>query len=370
MNKRRILLIGCGKAGNKLVNDMVKKDRRLTGLFVNTAYDDMADLEMFKEDNAFLFSSADGSGRNRLKAQEYVKEQINSLVDVIAAYPLHDVIYIFTSADGGTGSGMTPMFCKLLKMTFDRMKLNKKINLVAVMPSIKNDDKVGFENALSFWNELTEDKKGNDTSIKDTCINNLFVIDNSKGDSYKDINERAVNSLVNSFNMNGHHDEGDIDDSDAKIFNTESGYGIVLELDKHIKDAKIAVDNSIRSSVFAMPDSYDCNYIGISLCEDDYLISDVRECFDTVYKAQYQTYNNKSNTVVLSGCYDPNELIENIKNKLDEINERYNNRDRVEKKVKIDIKNTTHKKIKKEEKAEFTEKDIEDISSALEDLFG
>lgn len=371
MNKRKILLIGCGKAGNKLINEMVKKDSRLTGLFVNTAYNDMANLETFKEDNAFLFPAANGSGRNRAVAQDYVKDQIKSLVDLITSYPLHDTIYIFTSADGGTGSGITPMLCQLLRKTFDMKKLDRKINLVAIMPSIKNDDRVGFENSLAFWNELVQEKKGKGSSIKDTCLDSILLIDNSKGSSYREINEKAVQGLINALNMNGQHDEGDIDDRDAKIFLTEKGFSLILNLNNQISDAKIAIDDAIKSSVFAIPDSYDCNYAGISLNEDDYLINDVRNCFDNVYKATFKTYNNrKTNTVVLSGCGAPSELIENIKNNLDEMNEKSRRREDKEQGLEIDLGTPTHtRKKEKEDIPTFTEEDLDNISSALENLF-
>lgn len=370
MNKRRILLIGCGKAGNKLVNEMLKKDSRLTGLFVNTAYNDMAGLEKFKEDSAFLFPSADGSGRNREKALGYVKDNLLSLVDLIVSYPLHDVIYIFTSADGGTGSGMTPMLARLLRMTFDKKKLDKKINLVGIMPSIKEDDKVGVENALSFWNELVVEEKGK-PSIIDSCLDNIYFIDNSKGNTYKEINEKAVNNLVNSFNMNGQHDEGDIDDTDARTFNTEKGFGLILDLDNKYRDAKSAINSAIKESVFAIPDNYDCNYMGISLNEDDFLISDVRNSFDKVYKGTYKTYNKrKTNTVVLTGCNAPSEIIENLKNKLDEIKLSEESREVKKVDLGVDLGQVTNsKKENKNESVNFTEDELNNIANELESLF-
>lgn len=364
MNKRKMLLIGCGKTGNKLVNEMLKKDGRYTGLFVNTAYNDMVNLEKFSEDNAFLFSGANGSGRNRNVAKEYVKNQIQSLVDTICAYPMHDVITIFTSADGGTGSGMTPMLIQLLKMTYDTKKLDRKINLVAVMPDYDNDDKVAFENSIEFWNEIMK--------IKDKCIDDIKFVDNSKGKTFAEINSRVVELLNNAYSMNGEHDEGDIDDKDAKVFNTEKGFGLVLTLSDDYKDPTKAIDEAIKNSIFALPNSYDCNYLGISIKEDSYSLKDVRNCFDTVYKTTYRTKNKKHSTIVFGGCNVPSEVIEMIKTKLDDINEksvkRESNNSMI---IDVESENVTHKKeSSKGNKATFTEDEIEDISAKLMDLFG
>lgn len=361
MNKRRMLLIGNGKTGNKLVNEMIKKDSRYTGLFVNTAYNDMAKLEKFSDDNAFLFPSANGSGKNRNIAKEYVKGQIKSLVDTIASYPLHDTIVIFTSADGGTGSGVTPMLIQLLHKTFMMKDLNRSINLVAVIPDCNNEDKVSFENTIEFWNEIV--------AIKDECLNDIKLVDNSKGQTYAEINERVTDELNRAYSMNGEHDEGDIDDADAKKFNIEKGFGLVLPLDNKFRYAKEAIDSALDNSIFAIPNSYECNYLGISLVEGDFKINDVRNCFDTVYKTTYRTYNNKHNTIVLAGCDAPSEIIENIKESLDEINNKNLKRENKSKDLTIDLKDTTNKKNKSKEKATFTEDELDDIASALEDLF-
>ncbi|WP_205427971.1 tubulin-like doman-containing protein [Clostridium botulinum] len=376
INKRQILLIGCGKAGNRLVNELMLQDPRLTGLFVNTSYDDMANLKKCNEDNTFLFTSADGSGRNRNVAQQYVKDQIRSLIDTITGYPLHNNIYIVTSADGGTGSGITPMICQLLRTAFKTKKLDRKINLIAVMPSVKIDDKLAFENALGFWNDIVmkrKDKAGNEFSIKDECLDNIKLINNTKCNNYEEINKKAVRDIINSFNMNGTHDEGDIDDRDSKTFNTEKGFSLILTLPNGYKDAKEAVDFAIKDSVFALPDNYNCNYIGLSLNEEDYMLDEVRVCFDVVYKTTYKTYNTlKHNTIVLSGCSAPNEVIASIKQKLDELNTKQSNQNVEDKDLTVSLKTTINKsntKKTEEDKPTFTESDLDDIASAVMDMF-
>ena len=362
MNKRKILLIGCGKAGNKLVNEMMMKDGRYAGLFVNSSYNDMSGLEKFSEKNAFLFSNTNGSGRDRDLAQEYVKEDLQPLVDTIVSYPMQDVVTIFTSADGGTGSGITPTLIQLLKLTYTRKGLDRKINLVAIIPNFDKDDKVGFRNTLHFWNEIMD--------IKDNCIDDIKFIDNSKGESFADINYRAVEALNNAYTMNGTSDNGDIDDRDARLFSTDKGFGLVLTLSDDYKSAQKAIDQAIKESVFAIPESFDCNYLGISVKEDSYDLDDIKNCFETVYESTFQTNNPKHNTIVLGGCEEaPKGVIEIIKMRLDEIESKSSERKANKTKFTVDIEKRVDKKPRKSRKATFTEDELNDIALMAQELF-
>lgn len=378
MNKRKILILGCGKAGNKITNELLEGDKsgQLIGLFVNTSFKDMADLSKRTEENTFLFSSADGSGRDRTIAQQYVKDQLKSLVSAITNYPLHDNIYLITSTDGGSGSGITPMICQLLRSGFDKLKLNRKINLIAVMPNQKVDDRLAFENAIGFWNDIVmerTDKQGNKFTIKDKCLDSIKIIDNTKGKSYADINSRLVKTMINSFNMNGVSDEGDIDDKDALKFNTEKGFSLILDIPSGYDSASEAIDKAIKDCIYGLPDSYNCEYLGISLNEEDYLIDDVRGCFPTVNKTTYKTYNKLGhNTVVLGGCLEPNELITNIAQRLEEIKNGILSNKNDNKDLTIKFEDSINKSINKTKspsQATFTASELDDLANELDDLF-
>ena len=366
MNRRKILLIGCGRTGNKLINEMMKKDARYTGIFVNSSYNDMSNLEKFNEEtNAFLFTGVNGSGKDPVKAEKYMKDDIQSLVYTITKYPLHDVITIFTSADGGTGSGTVPKLCQTLKLVFNQKGMtNKKINVVAVFPTIKRNDRISFKNAIRFWNKIV--------SIKDDIIDNILIVDNTKGDTYKEINEKVVTSIHNAYSMNGVHDEGEIDDEDARRFNTSKGFGLILNLDSDYKDASLAIDKAMENSIFALPNTLSCDYIGVSLKESDYLIDDVLSHLPDARRTIYKTYNNKHNTIVLGGCSAPQELIWNIKNSLEEM-DRKEMQPNADDNLMIDIDDMNDikpKTISKEkERQVYTEDDIDNIVSALQDLW-
>ena len=125
----------------------------------------------------------------------------------------------------------------------------------------------------------------------------------------------------------GIHADGNIDKKDSFRINTADGSGLILKLYDGLKDAKTAIDLAIKNSVFAQPDIYDCDYLGINLKVDGYDPNEISKCFE-VYKSTYITYNNSFNTVVLGGCETPTESIKLIKIALDDKSKRKLSRDK------------------------------------------
>lgn len=374
MDKNKILLIGCGKTGNVLINEMMKLDVRYTGLFVNSEYSDMASLEKFSPKSAFVFNNANGSGKNRDMAKSYLKDQIQSLVDRVASYPLHDVITIFTSADGGTGSGITPSLISIMNTTFKKKNLDKKINLVAVMPNCDESDKLSLDNAIAFWNEIMK--------IRETCIDDIKFIDNTRGDSYKEINKAATIALNNAYSMNGKDEDlGEIDNNDSKVFNCSKGFGFVLTLPENAPSTKRAIEIAINNSVFAIPNSYSTDYLGVSLKRNGdgtkkYKYSEIKEFFQEVYITNFKTSNPKHSTIVLGGCSAPKDMIDMIQDINEDLKNKIKERESKseEESLIIETDNVVNNKTQKaESNALYTDDDLADIANdvlnALGDLF-
>lgn len=364
MNKTKIMGIGIGQAGDILLNEFVNRDKRITPLFINSAYDDMSGLSNFNyEKNAYVFPGENGTGRQRDKAKEFVKDHLKSLLDIFSRYPLQQVVYVFFSTDGGTGSGSAPRILQTLRKACP----NKKINVVAVLPNADKSDEISLNNSKKCCEELAP---------LENILNDIKFIDNTKGKTYKEINQKAIDDIIMSLNLNGRNDEiGNIDDSDSMIFNTEKGYGFILSLDEATQTNKVstveAIDKAIKRSVFALPDSYECVNAGISIKEGQYDIDELESNFK-ISKHCYKTYNPKYNGIVLGGCSAPNEALEYIKLRLEEVKENNAKIDLKKKKMKVDSnKNTnTNKKSNKEEvKMTYTEEELDNLVDDLENLF-
>lgn len=357
MNKSNILGIGIGQAGNILLNEFLERDKRYLGLYLNSAYEDMSDLSNFDYNkNAFIFSGESGSGRDRDKAKGFVKSHLKSLADIFMRYPLVQVITVFFSLDGGTGSGTAPMILQTLRTVCK----NKKINVIGVLPDLNNSDDVSLTNTINCWNELMEISH---------LLDDIKFVDNSKGLSYEEINKKAIDDLDMAYSIKGKHTIGNIDETDSLKVNTEKGYGLVLRLNDGEKTIDDAIDNAIKNTVFALPDSYECNYLGISVREGQYDINKLKDEFE-VYKTTYKTYNSKFNAIVMGGCDIPSESIELIKMRLEEIRERNSRRTPKRKMiVDIDSKPTLKKKEIQEEKITYTEDELDKLVDDLENLF-
>lgn len=362
MDITRIMGIGIGRAGNVLLNEFLKKDRRLTGLFVNSAYGDVEDLEKFDaKKNSYIFAGGSGSGRDREYAKEFLADHFQALADRVSRYPNQDVIYVFFSLDGGTGSGISPKFLQVLSRTCP----DKKINVVGVLPDFNKSDKLSLENTINCWKELGDIINPEDESP--SIIDGVLFIDNSKRQTYSEVNEKAIGDLYASFNMNGKCEDGSIDDNDAKRTLTDKGYSLILTLEDEFEDVKDAINHAIKTTVFAKPNQYLCNYLAVSML--DYDVNEVAAQFE-YQETAYRANNNKQNIIAMGGCEEPSEVIETIKIAYDDFMDRISKRSKSKRAV-IDLNSPSNDKGKTKKKPDvktstrFTADDLDDLFSDL-----
>lgn len=288
LTKSDYLLIGIGEAGGRLVGEMLKKDKRYIGLFINTSYKDILQIENAK--NVYVIPNADGTGRQRGVAQGLLKEYGNSIIDQIDRFPLQKVITIFFSFGGGSGSGISPTLIRLL----GKVRPNKMINIVGILPSIE-ESKRAKENAISCWNEI----------VTTPNINLSFILDNNKRENKYDINKEFANYFdalmdISKLNTTG---LGVIDSADAEILTTAKGSGAIYILPKDEKDTKIAIAKATSNSIFADFSHDTCSFLGVSLLpESQYKRNLISNHFSPREDKFIEGFNDKYNLVVITGC--------------------------------------------------------------------
>lgn len=308
MEKSKMLLVALGQGAGNIVDGLLSKNKSYNGLFFNSSLSDIKPLKNAHIDkNVYIYPGTDGSGRDRNKSKEMIKDNANAVGTLLRKYPQTEVMIIFTSMAGGTGSGAIKTFVQIASAAIP----SSKINVVAILPSL-TEDQLSFKNTIECWNDIN--------SVIN-LISDIKFVDNSKRNTYKEVNNEVVESLDLSYNLMGIHADGNIDKKDSFRINTADGSGLVLKLYDGLKDAKTAIDLAIKNSVFAQPDTYDCDYLGINLKINGYDPSEVSKCFE-VYKSTYITYNNNFNIVVLGGCETPTESIKLIKVALDDKSKR------------------------------------------------
>lgn len=314
MEKSKILLVALGQGAGNIVDGLLSRNKNYNGLFFNSSLSDIKPLKNANIDkNVYLYPGTDGSGRDRNKSKEMIKDNANAIGTLLRKYPQTEVMVVFTSMAGGTGSGAIKTFIQIASAAIP----TTKINVVAVLPSL-TEDQLSFKNTIECWNDIN--------SVID-LISDIKFVDNNKRNTYKEINNEVVESLDLAYNLMGIHIDGNIDKKDSLRINTAEGSGIVLKLYDGLKDEKTAIDLAIKNSVFAQPDTYDCDYLGINLKTDGYDPNEVTKCFE-VYKSTYITYNNDFNIVVLGGCDTPTESIKLVKMALDDKSKRKLSRSR------------------------------------------
>lgn len=304
MEKNKILLLGLGQCGCNLVNDMINKNKRYAGVFINSSLGDLANINNKDEANTFIFNGTDGAGRDRKLAQSFVEKDIMRLSTFLRKYSHFQVVTVMSSLDGGTGSGSLPYVIKTLRQIFR----NQAINLVGVLPRL-DEDNLKLQNTLDCLAEIERVM---------SLVNSIRFINNDTRESYKEINNEAIEELDLSYGITGKHTEDSIDLQDSYNVNTCDGYSFTLNLPDRYKSISEALQIARENSVFAIPDTFDCTYGAINVKEGIYNRLDLKKSV-SADKTVYTTYNdNKMNLIVLGGCDLPSEAIEMIKMELDD----------------------------------------------------
>lgn len=309
MDKKKIAVIGVGGAGNKMLDTLMGIDGRYVPVFCNTNIREMEDLNFFNADrNSLYLSNAEGTGRDREKAQEVIKQDQDRVIDFFASKfaPTSGIstFIILSSADGGTGSGSTPLLAKCIK----RINPDAKVNVVIAMPS-KKEKELSLRNTMGLWNEIIQLKNKK-------IIDAIQFIDNNKMENEVEFNEATMKELDDSIAIN----YNEIDAVDSEKVNTARGYKVVLRLDPSISDMKKAIDMAIRKSNFIMPeDDFDCDYLMASFDEEHYIKEECKNMFDVFELDKYDYNDEGKNMIVLGGVKIPKEYIGTIEEALKDL---------------------------------------------------
>lgn len=281
MEIKSLLQIGVGKTGNVLLDGMMSLDNRYVGLFINSAKKDMEFLENYTEENSFAIPQADGSGKNRAKAMQYVLKWKDSFRELLSQYRGYNTIVFYFSTDGGTGSGCVPGLAKFTKNLF-KQEYEKDVDIIMVAALPKTNVSInGLKNSMECWNDIMKlktdhlDEQGNVMTDeygqpKKPTVSTVYFIDNNKRETLEEINEEATAALNMAFNFNTFDINGDIDTNDSKNINVEDGYNLILPLPAGCKTEEEAIIQAKEDSVFVLPDReyFNPKSLGVILKED------------------------------------------------------------------------------------------------------
>lgn len=318
MEKNKVIFAGLGQCGCILVDEMKDLNKKYSVMYLNSAIGDLSNLKNVDLDsNTFIYSAADGTGRDRKVAQEFLIKDAYRVGEFLKRFKQYNVLVAMASLDGGTGSGSLPLFIKYVNKFLPHVT----INVVGVLPKLKEDN-LKLRNTISCLKELEE--------VID-IINDIKFINNNSRDYFYEINEEALRDIDAAYGINGNHIDGSIDTGDSYNVNNANGYGVVLRMPQRTSGDIIEdISRAINNSVFAIPENLLptkdgtvkmlCDYAAINVREELYDYDEIKE-YILADKTIYTTYNKKKspyNYIVLGGADMPNEIIELISLELED----------------------------------------------------
>ena len=298
-----LLSIGLGGCGNKLLNAFMQLDSTKDGIFINSNINEMKNLSECNNDNR-LAIRGNGSGRNRRKAKESLKNDIDKIADyLMEKIQLYTQFQLLCSGDGGFGSSSVGIIAKIIRIS----KPDALIKIVSTFPK-SNSRKLSIENQLDFYNEILQLKK-------DGVINSIVLIDNDKMNNEEEFNRRCMSILLKSYDMTFNQ----IDESDLAITNFANGYTIPIEISDKGETLERAIETAVNNSPFLIPNNLKCSHMLGILQKEVY---DKDELLEIIKVKEFdKTEYGYSNFVLLGGCKIPSNYFRKLEDELEILDE-------------------------------------------------
>ena len=316
MAKNKVIAIGLGAAGNKVLYDaidagVIEED---DCILINSTSKDFP--EKFSGKKIIISPNNAGCGKERNVSKTFLINAIkDNTFDEIDFGP-YNTVCLISSVDGGTGSGSTPLLANYIAKV-----LVKNCHVFAIAGF--NEDVRSLANTVEFFKDLDND------IIVHTISNSAFLneADNNKAIAEKLANKEFINQFKIMSGQNLIPGDQNIDDTDIiKLANTY-GYSNIeyKELDKSLGDGndydKI-IKRMIYESKAIKPDNPCATKIGVilNLNESSQLaLADVfsvlKDNFGTPYECfKHIQYDGKKEYIayIVSGMKLPIEELSKI----------------------------------------------------------
>lgn len=192
---RNILVIGCGDGGSNIASDIKAKVPNVSSIIFNTSVRGMVRTNA----NVTIYPpNADGSGKDRNYSKQIFKEKAYKRVleaaEKICEEKKIDYIFVTTTADGGTGSGISPVLAKLLSNNIALHGTEETpipVIIIGVYPPV-GDDAMAQYNTISWQSD-----------IEKTELPYMIFDNDIRGLSKVDAQEKVNASIVDVINMIG-----------------------------------------------------------------------------------------------------------------------------------------------------------------------
>lgn len=195
LTTRRILVVGCGGCGCNLATDIASAlpNDDIFAIGYDTSNRALGGI---KANFRVYHEGLDGQGKQRGMAKDSFKVEIykyllDKVHNAVAHYPDIQYIIVCTSADGGTGSGVSPMVAKLIKDN-----TNIPVIVFGVYPRDAEDATAQF-NSIEWQSEINK-----------VGVPYILFDNNMSGSNVAEGNRMVNRSAVDACNLIGGHKFG------------------------------------------------------------------------------------------------------------------------------------------------------------------
>lgn len=226
---KSVAVIGIGKCGNQIAANVERRAGSLIDcVYINSSQQDLIDV-VPEGSSSYQRKIGDiedeGTGGDRKLAKILLQEDLAPILnDNIEMLRDKKYVFIVSSTDGGTGSGLSPLVYGSL--TGAKQKYSAKFILTGVLPII-DASPLALRNTLGYLNEIQEAKalKGATYMMYDTSMSNK----KSPDDKRQDVNDTIADDIIEFTRINIHKSRfNNIDECDLETLMNVPGRVIIF----------------------------------------------------------------------------------------------------------------------------------------------
>lgn len=289
--KDRIGFIAVGQAGGNIGTKLESKGYPV--LYINTSEEDLSTLGNSKFKHHI--KGGEGCNKDRKKAKQALADDFDEVSRKIKEGLETEFIYLIFSSGGGTGSGAGPMLADLiLEDIADGILKTKNVGIITILPALKETVKANI-NSYECFMELNEIEG----------LAGTFVLDNELTSDKFVLNTQFVRTFTEFLDIPNRYksERGNIDK--AEIMETLKAGGMNYLAQLSAKESRMEnVIEKLRRGMFA-EDEHDGIVKYITVSQSGSFDIDVLQREMGIPVDIFQTYNEHTTIVCLSGLTFP-----------------------------------------------------------------
>lgn len=184
-------VIGLGNAGNQ-VAALANEELKVPSMAINSSEKDLETIpnSIPRKLIQDATGSSKGAGKDRSLAKKYMKDSVITLISDPEFEKFMndiDVCFVVSSTGGGTGSGVAPVFTKVLRKAFS----DTKVILIGILP-VDSEALSAHVNTLEYLNEIYNSLNDQTYMLYDndkySGLSSYQIMNNVNAEIVKDLN--------------------------------------------------------------------------------------------------------------------------------------------------------------------------------------